>query len=139
MLAATLAKDTETMAEILKFAHDTETPILHHRACRSILAVFLLAVSLLGCSPDRAAQVREQGETAQQQGVIESGQQGAGQEGQQTAARPQTDGSERKGDVVPGVPGALEKGGDDTPGGGPVLSGRSAGSGSGADGGCLPG
>ena len=30
MLAATLAKDTETMAEILKFAHDTETPILSY-------------------------------------------------------------------------------------------------------------
>ncbi len=91
--------------------HGDSMHSLHHRACRSILAVFLLAVSLLGCSPDRAAQVREQGETAQQQGVIESGQQGAGQEGQQAAARPQTDGSERKGDVVPGVPGALEKGG----------------------------
>ncbi len=30
MLAATLAKDVKTMAEILKFAHDTESPILSY-------------------------------------------------------------------------------------------------------------
>ena len=30
MLAATLKKDTDTMAEILKFAHDTESPILSY-------------------------------------------------------------------------------------------------------------
>lgn len=39
MLSATLAGDTETMAEILKFAHDTETPILSYNSEIELAAV----------------------------------------------------------------------------------------------------
>ncbi|MDE7311474.1 MAG: ATP-binding protein [Eubacterium sp.] len=43
MLAATLAGDTETMAEILKFAHDTESPIFSYNSEAELSAVVNLA------------------------------------------------------------------------------------------------
>ena len=39
MLKATLSRDTETMAEILKFAHDTESPILSYNSEIELSAV----------------------------------------------------------------------------------------------------
>ncbi len=39
MLAATLAGDTDTMAEILEYAHDTETPILAYNSETELAAV----------------------------------------------------------------------------------------------------
>lgn len=39
MLAATLAGDTKTMTEILKFAHDTESPILSYNSEIELSAV----------------------------------------------------------------------------------------------------
>lgn len=43
MLAATLSRDTKTMAEILKFIHDTESPILSYNDEAELSAVVNLA------------------------------------------------------------------------------------------------
>lgn len=48
MLAATLAKDTETMAKILKFAHDTESPIFSYNNETELSAVVNLVYLAAG-------------------------------------------------------------------------------------------
>lgn len=80
-----------------------------HRTGRSILAVIFLAVGLLGCTPEKTAQVREQSETASEgrQETAREDRQGIAQ----GAARPSADGSGGESGAVSDAAGPQEKGG----------------------------